>query len=179
MGQILWLQCGGDLKKHVPSKYSPAGKLAREYPQGIFLIGYFGTGMLFNSESVRDSLCGKGGCPGSLVKGKNATRARELLEAGGKLQDSYGYYLYICGRCRRLYRRFYFRIEYGGERFEPDYRCGKCRGGLKPVIMDCDSRKYEDIKPVVLKDFDGNRLEWECPVCGSSGLTGRLWGFWD
>ncbi|MBN1648518.1 MAG: hypothetical protein JW874_10855, partial [Spirochaetales bacterium] len=165
--------------KHVSFWKSPDGKLHVDYPPGFILMGSFGTGMLFSPESVRDSLCGKDGYPGSLVKGKNASRARELLEAGGELPYSYGYYLYMCGRCRRLHRRFYFRIEHGGGYFEHDYRCGKCRGGLKPVIMDCGSWKYEDIKPVVLKDFDGNSVEWECPVCGSSKLTGRLWGMWD
>ena len=66
-------------------------------------------------------------------------------------QVDYAHKLYECPRCDTTHPRFYLSFRYGeNQMFQPDYRCGDCRGPLHSAQKDI--------------------LSYKCRQCGVSNL---------
>jgi rubrerythrin len=112
----------------------------------------------------------------SLVRGKRIKDAAfVLLSKGAVPDDEYGHELYICPKCNRLANRFYFKLTFGMESYEPDYHCSKCKTQLRRAML---KHKNNDLIEIIYKN--NRNAEWKCPECGCGKLiyTGDLL-FWD
>ena len=100
----------------------------------------------------------------SLVKSKRIKEAAfELLSKGGKPGD-YGHELYCCPKCHRLLNRFYFEVITPTEKYEPAYRCSRCKTAL--VVIDPEEKEGG----CKLYDRKGNEVEWQRPECKDGQL---------
>ena len=63
------------------------------------------------------------------------------LEDGYSLDPGYGYQMYFCGKCRRLFVRFDYSLSKDREdsttdTYRPDYRCWKCKCKISCILQD-------------------------------------------
>ena len=93
-------------------------------------------------------------------------KAFALLSQGAKPADDYGYEMYHCPKCMRLENRFYFRLKTFPGKYEPEYKCPKCKGSLQRVEL---KEKKDNRIEVVNKN--GSKADWKCPKCGNNCLV--------
>lgn len=113
---------------------------------------YLGVGMMYSSlENVIDS-----------VHYRERPEVLKILQNHKVEKCDYEHKLYACTKCAGLYERFYVKIDYdGGEVYETDFICGKCKSGLVEV---------EDISAA------NNR---PCPKCNQKTLRVEETVLWD
>ena len=67
----------------------------------------------------------------------------EIIQNHEMGKCDYEHKLYGCANCKRLYERFYVKIDFdGGEVYETGFRCGNCRSNLVEIddIMGMKNR---------------------------------------
>ena len=113
---------------------------------------YLGLGMMYSSlENVIDC-----------VDHWRRAEVLKILQNYQVEKRSYEHKLYGCTNCAGLYARFYVKIDYdGGEVYETDFKCGKCKSGLVEV---------EDVNTV---------SDRPCPRCNQKTLRVDENILWD
>jgi len=124
-----------------------------------------GIGMLCDLGSVL-AVDGEGALfPGLVRSKKTVAQIRKLVEEkGAVLADGYGYSIYRCPKCSRIYGRFFIHLDLEGGTYEIDYKCSKCRVSLKRVDIQGDSPDYGGPGPEAINSL-------ACPKCGKMGLS--------
>ena len=97
-----------------------------------------------------------------VVKDKRARgEILEILENYKVNEHNFGYELFRCEECDKLYRKFNVELNYDeGKIYKYDHKCTKCKKPLKVV----DEKEIEDEK---------------CPKCHHNELVQEGWILWD
>lgn len=97
---------------------------------------------------------------------KTADLALKIASDGAWLEPDYGYCAYACRKCRRVLTRFRLKLaKENSSIWEPEYRCGKCRGKLTPITEQ--ELEHEKIVCSCGANFSGKTLisgeieEWD------------------
>ena len=97
---------------------------------------------------------------------KTADLALKIMSDGAWLEPGFGYCTYTCRNCKRILTRFRLRLaKDDGSVWEPNYKCGKCRGKLTPITEQ--ELASEQIECSCGAEFSGKTIvsgeieEWE------------------
>lgn len=137
-----------------------------------------GIGMMYSPSGVFESSHGSKPLLESLVRSRKIKeRTFSLLnEPSASPADDYGHEIYYCPHCHELHERFYFRIDYNGGCFEPEYQCTKCRHSLHRAKAQTEGGEIR------LRYANNKSIDWQCPRCGHGRLEhdiGAFFATWD
>jgi hypothetical protein len=97
-----------------------------------------------------------------VIKDKKARKEiKEILEQHKVNEHNFGYEIFRCEDCGKLYRKFNIELYYDeGKVYKCEYKCTKCRKTLKVI---------NDLK------MDNET----CPKCRKQALKQEEWILWD
>jgi DNA-directed RNA polymerase subunit RPC12/RpoP len=96
----------------------------------------------------------------ALHPGRRA-EVRTILQGRDLHQRESGWRIYLCGECKRLYNRFWLKLEYGdNQNYETEYECS-CGGKLYQFL---DLGRISDLR---------------CSRCGEKTLVMEDQFLWD
>lgn len=126
-----------------------------------FMIGI---GMMYNPYSLRDFDSEFALLPHLIRSKKSLAYIKKLLnEKNAEIADGYGHEIYRCPKCGEFHGRFYLRLEYDGGSYEVEYKCPKCKAGLKLIDYDINEVEGWQEKKINLEKYP-------CPKCGNFSL---------
>ncbi len=126
-----------------------------------------GIGMMYSPERI-NSVNDEDPFLLQLVRSKKIfNKAKELInKQHGEIKwCHYGETLYMCIKCNEFYQRFYFELYSEVGKYEPEYKCWRCKGSLEVLHIEEPCMSPES-------DHEGAAIsKYPCPKCGKYTLT--------
>ena len=134
-----------------------------------------GIGMMYSPENLIDFEAQFPMLPHLIRSKKMLAHIKGLLgEKNAVIADGYGHKIYRCQKCGEFYERFYIHLNYGGDSFEVEYKCTKCKVALRTIDYDVTGVDGWEEKEI-------NIEKYPCPKCDKHSLyeDGKVEIMWD